>query len=222
MTATVLLLESAHARAASFAPALEKRGYTVIREHTLQAALNHARSGEPNLIIVDAASFKTSGMRLCQKLRAVLNSTPILLIVPLRAAQAPDSGDGASITLISPVTPRKLLNRVAHLLPAKEDSAYLQAGPIKLYLAQRRVICRGKQAYLTPKLTRLLEMFLRAPGQLITRRAIIKHVWQTDYIGDSRMLDVHISWLRRVIEPNPGKPRCLKTVRGQGYRLDVG
>ena len=74
---------------------------------------------------------------------------------------------------------------------------------------------------MTPKQARLLEMFLRAPGVVLTRKAIIKHVWETDYTGDTRTLDVHVSWLRSVIEPNPRKPRYLKTLRGQGYRLDI-
>ena len=64
-------------------------------------------------------------------------------------------------------------------------------------------------------------MLLRAPGQLLTRKQIIKHVWDTDYTGDTRTLDVHVSWLRSVIEPNPQKPRYIKTLRGQGYLLDL-
>ena len=72
---------------------------------------------------------------------------------------------------------------------------------------------------MTPKQARLLEMFLRAPGKLLTRREIIKHVWDTDYIGDTRTLDVHISWLRRAIELDPDNPKFLKTIRGVGYRF---
>ena len=88
-------------------------------------------------------------------------------------------------------------------------------------LAQRRISCGGREERVTPKQARLLEMFLRSPGQLLTRKQIIKHVWDTDYTGDTRTLDVHMSWLRSVIEPNPRKPRYLKTLRGQGYRLDI-
>jgi DNA-binding response OmpR family regulator len=73
----------------------------------------------------------------------------------------------------------------------------------------------------TPKQAKLMEMFLRAPGQLLTRKAIIKYVWDTDYTGDTRTLDVHMSWLRSVVEADPRKPRYLKTVRGDGYRLDL-
>ena len=217
-TAKVLLLESERANAPSFAPALEKRGYAVSIEHEAQAALKRVTSVVPDVVVLDAASLKTSGARICRRLRASLNGTPILLVADKK--NLPDPNCGASITLVTPFTPRKLLNTVSRFLPA-DDGASLQVGPIKLNLAQRRILCGTREERVTPKQARLLEMFLRAPGQLLTRKAIIKHVWDTDYTGDTRTLDVHMSWLRRVIEPNPRKPRYLKTVRGQGYRLDL-
>lgn len=217
-TAKVLLLESERTSAPSFAPALEKRGYTVTVEHDAQSALKKASALEPDVVVLDAASLKTSGARICRRLRASTNGTPILLIADKK--NLPDPNCGASVTLVTPFTARKLLNMVSRLLPA-DDGACLQVGPIKLNLAQRRIICGNREERVTPKQARLLEMFLRAPGQLLTRKAIIKHVWDTDYTGDTRTLDVHMSWLRSVIEPNPRKPRYLKTLRGQGYRLDL-
>ena len=217
-TAKVLLLESERTSAPSFAPALEKRGYTVTVEHDAQSALKKASALEPDVVVLDAASLKTSGARMCRRLRASTNGTPILLIADKK--NLPDPNCGASVTLVTPFTARKLLNMVSRLLPA-DDGACLQVGPIKLNLAQRRIICGNREERVTPKQARLLEMFLRAPGQLLTRKAIIKHVWDTDYTGDTRTLDVHMSWLRSVIEPNPRKPRYLKTLRGQGYRLDL-
>jgi DNA-binding response OmpR family regulator len=216
--AKILLMESERTNAPSFAPALEKRGYAVTIEHRIQATLKRVASLEPDVVILDAASLKVSGARLCRQLRASMNGTPILLVADKK--NIPDPNCGASATLTMPFTPRKLLNSVSRLLPS-DDSAALQLGPIKLNIVQRRLSCGGREERLTPKQVKLLEMFLRAPGQLLTRKAIMKHVWETDYIGDTRTLDVHMSWLRNVIEPNPDKPRYLKTMRGQGYRLDV-
>ena len=216
--AKVLLLESERANAPAYAPALEKRGYALTIERTAQAALKRSQHLSPDIVVLNAASLKTSGARICRQMRASLNGTPILLIADKK--NVPDANCGASATLVSPFTPRKLLNGVARLLPG-DDSASLQVGPIKLNLAQRRIACGGREERVTPKQAKLLEMFLRAPGQLLTRKAIIKYVWDTDYTGDTRTLDVHMSWLRSVIEPNPRKPRYLKTLRGQGYRLDV-
>jgi DNA-binding response OmpR family regulator len=214
----ILLLESERANAPSFAPALEKRGYAVAVEHEVLSALKRVPAIEPDVVVLDAASLKTSGARMCRRLRASMNGTPILLIADNK--NLPDAHCGASVTLVTPFTARKLLNTVVRLLPA-EEGASLQVGPIKLNLAQKRVICGAREERVTPKQAKLLEMFLRAPGQLLTRKQIIKHVWDTDYTGDTRTLDVHMSWLRRVIEPNPSKPRYLKTLRRQGYRLEI-
>jgi DNA-binding response OmpR family regulator len=216
--AKVLLLESERTNAPSFAPALEKRGYQVTIEHSAQSAIKRQSVFGPDVVVLDAASLKTSGARICRQLRASMNGTPILLVADKK--NPPDSNCGASVVLTTPFTPRKLLNTVARLLPA-EEGASLQIGPIRLNLAQKRIKCGDREEKVTPKQAKLLEMFLRAPGQLLSRKAIIKHVWDTDYVGDTRTLDVHISWLRGVIEPNPRKPRYLKTVRGQGYRLDA-
>ena len=217
-SAKVLLLEADRANAPTFAAALDKRGYAVTVERTAQTALKRSQSLSPDIVVLNAASLKTSGARICRRFRAALNSTPIIVVADKKSV--PDGNCGATSTLVVPFTPRKLLNGVARLLPG-DDSASLQVGPIKLNLAQRKVSCGGREERVTPKQARLLEMFMKWPGQLLTRKAIIKHVWETDYTGDTRTLDVHMSWLRTVIEPNPRKPRYLKTLRGQGYRLDI-
>jgi DNA-binding response OmpR family regulator len=216
--AKVLLLESERVTGPSYAQALAKRGYAVTVERTARAVLRRSQSLSPDIVVLNAASLKTSGARVCRQLKTRLNGTPILLIVDKK--NVPEAACGASAMLVMPFTPRKLLNGVARLLPG-DDSTALQLGPIKLNLVQRRIACGGREERVTPKQARLLEMFMRAPGQLLSRKAIIKHVWDTDYTGDTRTLDVHMSWLRSVIEPNPRKPRYLKTLRGQGYRLDV-
>jgi DNA-binding response OmpR family regulator len=124
------------------------------------------------------------------------------------------------MTLIHPFTPRKLLNRVARLLPG-DESFTLEVGPIRLNLAQRKVFAYRKEARLTPKQAKLLEVFMLNPGRLMTRKSLIRQVWHTDYTGDTRTLDVHMSWLRSAIEPDPKKPIFLKTIRGMGYRFDL-
>ncbi len=216
-TAKLLLLESARANIQSYAQALQKHGYTVLVEHDTAVALKRAQTQKPDVVVLDAASLKTSGERICHRLH-MAGDLPVVLVVDKKNQPGPKCE--AAAVLVTPFTPRKLLNSVARLLPG-DESACLQLGPIKLNLALRRVQCGGREERVTPKQAKLLEMFLRAPGQLLTRKAIIKHVWDTDYTGDTRTLDVHMSWLRGVIEADPRKPRYLKTVRGEGYRLDV-
>ncbi len=217
-TAKILLLESERTNALSYAPALEKRGYAVSIEHHTSTVLKRVQAQRPEVLVLDAASLKTSGERICHRLRALAGGLPIVLVVDKKNLPGPKCE--ASVTLVTPFTPRKLLNSVARLLPG-DESACLQVGPIKLNLALRRIQCGGRDERVTPKQAKLLEMFLRAPGQLLTRKAIIKHVWDTDYTGDTRTLDVHMSWLRGVIEADPRKPAYLRTVRGEGYRLDL-
>jgi DNA-binding response OmpR family regulator len=216
--AKVLLVESKRPSAPSFAEALENKGYIVAIEHNAQAAIKRAQGYGPHVIVLDVSSLKTSGARMCRALHAQLNGTPILIVADKK--NKPDDGCGAALLLMKPFTPRKLLNGVARLMPA-DDSDCLQVGPIRLSFSQRRVSCGGREERVTPMQARLLEYFLRHPGELLSRKALIKQVWETDYTGDTRTLDVHMSWLRSVIEPNPARPRYLKTIRGQGYRLDV-
>lgn len=219
MTVTlILLIESDRANAPSFAPALEKKGYNVITRHQVTTALTAAAEHKPDLVILDAASMKTSGTRMSRSTRAKLDGVPIVLVAP--PGTRSDPGSGASLTLIQPLTPRKLLNRVTRLLPG-DERFNLEMGPIKLNLAQRKVRCRGRETRLTPKQAKLLEAFMHNPGRLMTRETLIRQVWHTDYTGDTRTLDVHMSWLRRSIEDDPKQPSLLKTIRGMGYRLDL-
>lgn len=217
-TANILLIESGRASAPSFASALEKKGYAVSIHHGLESALDSTEKAMPDIVVLDAASMQTSGTRMCRATRARLDGVPIVLI----AAEdtRPDPGNGATQTLVHPFTPRKLLNRVARLLPGDERFS-LELGPFQLNLAQRKLRCLGRESRLTPKQVRLLEIFMQNPGRLLSRQALIRQVWHTDYTGDTRTLDVHMSWLRRAIEPDPKKPRFLKTIRGMGYRLDL-
>lgn len=214
---TVLLVESEKASAPSYAPALEKRGYNLTVAHSAADAIAQANGSEPAVAVVDAASLKTSGARMCRELRRSLDPIRILLIIDKKTSL--DANNGADLVLQHPFTPRKLLNGVNRLMPAG-DGASLQVGPIKLNLAQRKVKCGAREERLTPKQSKLLEVLMRHAGEIVTRKALIKQVWDTDYTGDTRTLDVHISWLRSVIEPNPLQPRYLQTLRGQGYRLE--
>ena len=97
----------------------------------------------------------------------------------------------------------------------------VHVGPIRLDVERRRVRCLGKSTKLTPRLIMLLQMLMEKHGEVVERDVLFKKVWETNYTGDTRTLDVHVSWLRRAIEVDPLKPKFLKTVRGVGYRLDV-
>jgi DNA-binding response OmpR family regulator len=216
--ANILLIESGRPSAPSFAPSLEKKGFDVTVHHKVNSAVKAANKARPDVTILDAASMRTSGTRMCRTARDGLDGIPIILISP--EGTQPDPGNGSSVTLVHPFTPRKLVNRVHRLLPGDERYA-IEVGPIKLNLAQRKVKVQGKESRLTPKQAKLLEMFMNNPGKLLTRKHLIREVWLTDYTGDTRTLDVHMSWLRHAIERDPKRPTFLRTIRGMGYRFDL-
>lgn len=173
---------------------------------------------DPDLVVLNAASMRTSGKRICRLLRMEANGTPVLVIAnpefeSLSAAEA-------NIVLALPFTARKLLNRINPLLPG-ESRHLLHVGPIRLDLDRKQVRCMGRVITLTPRLIQLLKYFMEHPGEALEREALFREVWITEYTGDTRTLDVHISWLRQAIEIDPRHPRLLKTIRGVGYRLDV-
>ncbi len=171
----------------------------------------------PNLMIVNAATLRTNGKRICQALRANGNEKPIILI--LSPEQAGEKS-GANVSLVLPFTVHKLVNRIRHLLPP-DGKDMVKAGPIRLNPCTGVVRCLGKQTRLTPRLVRLLTVLIEHRGEAVERKTLFSEVWETDYTDDTRTLDVHISWLRRALEPEPSRPRFLKTVRGVGYRLDL-
>lgn len=218
--AVILLVEGKRAGQNTAVSALEKAGHTIKLCHTGAEAIKTLKSFDPHLIIFNAASMRSNGARTCRRLK---KSSPDLPIIHIRAAGQPEDPEAeADVYLEQPFTPRKLLNRVKDLLPidpAVEE--IVKYGHISLYLTKKSVDAGKGETRLTPKLVLLLEQFMRHPHQLLTRRKLMQCVWNTDYIGDTRTLDVHIRWVREQIEQDPAKPKYLKTVRGKGYILAI-
>ena len=175
----------------------------------------------PDLIVFDATSMRSSGTRSCRRLRRALGDLPI---IHCRAEGVKEDVTAtADVYLAQPFTPRKLLNRIRALLPADEtQEEVVRCGSITFYREKRSVEVNGQgEQPLTPKQAQLLEEFVRYPNQVISRKQLMQNVWRTDYIGDTRTLDVHIRWVREIIEENPAKPKLLRTVRGKGYIFNM-
>ncbi len=203
---------------ASFLVGLTKKKYQVESVPSGSAALARIKADMPDILIVDAASMRTSGKRICASLKEKAPNTPLVLIVDENAD--PDDTLGVEVILQLPFTPQKLLNRIKPYLP-QEPKHVVQVGPILLDVQNRSVRCEERQGILTPRLVSLLKALMDEPGKLIERETLFSKVWETGYTDDTRTLDVHISWLRQAVEDDPRHPRFIKTVRGLGYRLDV-
>jgi DNA-binding response OmpR family regulator len=216
--AILLVIEGKHADYPGFTPALRKKGFTVELVSSGSEALKRIEAGfTPDVAVVNAATLRTTGKRICQSLHEKCKPLPILLVLdPDREIEKTD----AEVVLILPFTAQKLVNRIHHLLPGESKNS-LHAGPIRLDLEKRMVRFQGRRSRLTPRLLRLLSILIEHRGEVVERKSLFSQVWETDYTDDTRTLDVHISWLRRAIEIDPNKPVHLKTVRGVGYRLDA-
>jgi DNA-binding response OmpR family regulator len=216
--AILLLIEGNHADHPSFTPALRKKGFVVELASSGTEALARLADGfTPELVVVNAATLRSSGKRICQSLRDKAAALPILVILDEDRGVEKINADAV---LSLPFTAQKLVNRIRHLLPSDGKNS-IHAGPIRLDLEKRMVRCSGKQARLTPRLVILLKLLMEHRGEVIERKALFSTVWETNYTDDTRTLDVHISWLRQAIEADPDSPQLLKTIRGVGYRLDV-
>lgn len=220
MKVKILLIEGKRADRPSFVAGLARKGHLVESVSNGSEALARLGPLAPDLIIVNAASMRTSGKRICQSIRSHSRAARIVLITDAHNVSSIEKEELANVVLALPFTLQKLLNRIRPLLPA-EKKDLLEVGPLQLDLSQRWVRMGPRQTSLTPRLVTLLKILMEHPGEVIERNPLFTTAWDTTYTEDTRTLDVHISWLRRAIEDDPRNPRIIKTIRGVGYRLDI-
>jgi DNA-binding response OmpR family regulator len=218
MKAKILLVEGKKADRDSFNPGLVEKGFQVDCVPSGAAALEWLETDKPHLVLVDAVSMRTSGKRICKSIRESAAGVPILLVIESQSNSRENLE--ADVVLAQPFTLQKLLNRIKPLLPFEQKNV-LTAGPIQLNVENRLVKVFERQVALTPRLIVLLKELIDHAGEVVERKKLFTIVWDTNYTDDTRTLDVHISWLREILEDDPRHPRYLKTIRGIGYRLDV-
>jgi DNA-binding response OmpR family regulator len=214
----ILLIEGRKPEKEHLAPVLNDQGYTIALASTRRDALAKAQEARPAVVVLDAPSLRFDSKRFCETLQDIGIEAPVLMLLPEGATI--DRGDGARAHLRYPFSAKKLINRIDRLLPVPDDEV-LQVGDVVLNLKQRCVVRGKRESNLTPKQAALLEIFMRHPGEVLTRGLLMKQVWNTDYVGDTRTLEVHIHWLRKAIESDAGSPVYLRTVRRIGYRFNA-
>jgi len=223
----ILIVEDEEALADSVRYNLEREGYLVSVAVDGRQALDRFRAEPPALVILDLMLPEVSGLDLCRAIRAE-SAVPIIMVTAKDSEADKVAGLelGADDYVTKPFSVRELVSRVrAHLRRAAmspEATAagdVLAAGPVEMDVVRHEVRVAGAVVAFRPKEFELLEAFLRRTGRLLTREFLIDEVWGTDYVGDTKTLDVHVKRVRQKIEDDPHEPAHLVTVRGLGYKF---
>ncbi|GAF14977.1 alkaline phosphatase synthesis transcriptional regulatory protein PhoP [Bacillus sp. JCM 19046] len=212
---------------------LEQAGFEVETKMDGQSGFERAKEVPFDLIILDLMLPGMDGMDVCRNLRQEQVFVPILMLTA-----KDDEFDkvlglelGADDYMTKPFSPREVAARVRAILRRVEQSqANKQVSEVKgkgrvikdltIYPDNYEVYVKQKLLTLTPKEFELLVFLTENKGRVLTRDQLLNAVWNYEFVGDTRIVDVHISHLREKIEPNPKKPVYIKTIRGLGYKLE--
>lgn len=179
-------------------------------------AIVHHTDQRPDFAVIDTTGSALDTLKICEQLRERHSDLMVMLLSPEGTKLS--QGRHANIHLVQPFTARKLSNRIKKLLLLTgSHTKPLTVGDFTLDPEKRRVTHHGGIVRLTPKEYRLLELLARHAGNVLSRKQIMKEVWDTDFLGDTRTLDVHIRWLREKIEEVPKTPIHIRTIRRVGY-----
>ena len=216
----ILVVEDEESFSDPLAYLLRMEGYDVAIAETGPEALEQmARTG------ADLVLLGLSGIDVCRTLRQ-RSSVPIIMLTAKDSEIDKVVGleIGADDYVTKPYSSRELLARIKAVLRRQEPEELLpntlESGPVRMDVERHVVSVEGEHTPLPLKEFELLEMLLRNAGRVLTRMQLIDRVWGSDYVGDTKTLDVHIKRLRAKIEPDPAKPVHIVTVRGLGYKFE--
>jgi DNA-binding response OmpR family regulator len=214
MTMHILLVENNKlSRPDSLIANLEAQDYQVTVTHTAKAAAQQTEALWPNIVIFNTNHCNVKLSSLQDSINQCNLNIPYVVVGEANSQavaentffSTPGNSDQLKDTITKAIAPQK--NRFVRLPDLVIDTR------------QRQVLRDNQKFHLTPKEFKLLLLLVEHKDRDLSRRAIMKEVWETDYMGDTRTLDVHIRWVREKIEDDPNRPRRLITIRGVGYRL---
>src|SRR5690242_5876851 len=205
---------------------LRKEGFEVAVCATGPDALDTFDRTGADLVLLDLMLPGLPGSEVCRSLRE-RSSVPVIMLTAKDSEIDKVVGLelGADDYVTKPYSSRELVARVRAVLrrqgePEELITSTVQAGPVRMDIERHVVSVNGEQVSLPLKEFELLEMLLRNSGRVLTRGQLIDRVWGSDYVGDTKTLDVHVKRLRAKIEPDPADPRHIVTVRGLGYKFE--
>jgi DNA-binding response OmpR family regulator len=222
----VLVIEDDPTVAEVVARYLSREGYAVAVSPDGRAGLRSALESPPDLVVLDLMLPGLSGVEVLGELRKAI-PVPVIMLTALSREVDRVSGleMGADDYVAKPFSPRELTARVKAVLRRANGPietpvgpTVLSAGDLELHISTREVRLDGEPLDLTAREFNLLAHFMRNPMRLFRREELLEQVWGFSY-GDTSTVTVHVSRLREKVEPDPGSPRYIKTVRGFGYRF---
>ncbi|HZS79751.1 MAG TPA: response regulator transcription factor [Ktedonobacteraceae bacterium] len=208
---------------------LQLEGYEVIPTSDGQQALEEIERNSPDLVLLDVMMPKMDGFTVCNRVRQ-FSSVPIIIVTARGQDQDKVRGLdlGADDYLTKPFSVDELLARVRAVLRRSQLSAKehaqgmrttLTTGDLTIDFAQHLVTLKGQEVPLTPTEYRILEYLAQNAGRVVTQDLLLEHVWGSEYLGESHMLQVNINRLRRKLEADPSSPHYIQTKVGVGYTL---
>ena len=223
----ILVVEDEESYSDPLSYLLRREGYEVAVAETGPAALAQFDKNGADLVLLDLMLPGLSGVDVCRQLRQ-RSTVPVIMLTAKDSEIDKVVGleIGADDYVTKPYSSRELLARIKAVLrrlaePEELVPATLEAGPVRMDVDRHTVSVGGRATSLPLKEFELLEMLLRNAGRVLTRMQLIDRVWGSDYVGDTKTLDVHVKRLRAKIEPDPANPRHIVTVRGLGYKFEA-
>jgi two-component system response regulator RegX3 len=226
---TVLVVEDEESFIDALSIGLDREGFDVTIARDGMQALTIFDGANFDMVLLDLMLPKLSGLDVCRAIRAH-SSVPIIIV----SAKGEEVDMvllleiGADDYVTKPYRLRELVARMRAVLrrrevhePVPEADEEITLGPIRMDIDARRCYVDGEEVKLRKKEFALLRLLLENPGRVLTREVLIDRVWGSDYVGDTKTLDVHIKRLRTLIERDPKKPAHITTVRGVGYRFET-
>ena len=227
MAKTILVVDDEATLRETLAWNLEREGYRVVEAADGREALDRFEAEHPDLVLLDLMLPEVSGVEVCRRMRAV-SEVPILMLTARDSELDKVVGleVGADDYVTKPFSLRELQARVRALLrradvrPAADLSeAPVRVGSVLVDLPGRRLLRDGRPVPITPRAFELLAFLVRNRGQAFSREQLLEQVWGYEFAGETRTVDVHVHWLRQLIEVDPARPALLETIRGVGYVL---
>ena len=223
----ILVVEDEETLAEAISFLLSKEGFEVEIAGDGPAAVAAFEKNGADLILLDLMLPGLSGTEVCRQIRAK-SSVPIIMLTAKDSEIDKVVGleIGADDYVTKPYSSRELIARIRAVLrrgelgDATTVEGVLSVGPIRLDSDRHVISVNNEQVALPLKEFELLEFLMRNSGRVLTRMQLIDRVWGSDYVGDTKTLDVHIKRLRAKIEKDPANPEMIQTVRGMGYKLE--